>query len=211
MNTTKAITDFNRETATGLGAIAQIINNKMTLNAATFTNPPLSMVDFAAQITDYNTKREAAASRDTAAVIAFNTARDLLEDSLRSLGNYVNATAKGDPAIVEKSGFPSYDTTRVPDYTPPGPPQDLRLTHGELSGSIVVRYKPEKRGSTNEIQINLGDPNDEAGWTQKLLIPGGKAELTGFPPGIVVWVRVRSVGLKGVMGVWSDPAQIRTL
>jgi hypothetical protein len=74
-----------------------------------------------------------------------------------------------------------------------------------------VRYKPERRGSTNEIQVNLGDPNTESAWVQKLLIPGGKAEISGFAPGIIVWVRVRSVGLKGVMGVWSDPAQIRTL
>ena len=27
--------------------------------------------------------------------------------------------------------------------------------------------------------------------------------------GTLVWVRVRTVGLKGVMGAWSDPGQIR--
>jgi hypothetical protein len=27
-------------------------------------------------------------------------------------------------------------------------------------------------------------------------------------PGTVIWVRVRTVGLKGVMGTWSDPAKI---
>jgi hypothetical protein len=27
----------------------------------------------------------------------------------------------------------------------------------------------------------------------------------------VVWVRVRTVGLRGVMGAWSDPAQLRVL
>ena len=27
-------------------------------------------------------------------------------------------------------------------------------------------------------------------------------------PGTVIWVRVRTVGLKGVMGAWSDPAKI---
>ena len=40
---------------------------------------------------------------------------------------------------------------------------------------------------------------------------GGRAEMDGFTPGVVVWVRVRSAGLKGVMGAWSDPAQIRVL
>jgi hypothetical protein len=26
--------------------------------------------------------------------------------------------------------------------------------------------------------------------------------------GTVIWVRVRTVGLKGVMGAWSDPAKL---
>jgi hypothetical protein len=29
-----------------------------------------------------------------------------------------------------------------------------------------------------------------------------------FPPGAVIWVRVRTVGLKGVMSAWSDPAKL---
>jgi len=88
-------------------------------------------------------------------------------------------------------------------------PQNLRLFHSELSGVITVSFKPERRSSSNEAQVNLGDPNDEARWVQKPLIRGGKAELTGLVPGIVVWVRVRTIGLKGVMGVWNGPAQIR--
>jgi len=30
----------------------------------------------------------------------------------------------------------------------------------------------------------------------------------GFRPGIVIWLRVRAVGLKGVMGAWCDPAKL---
>jgi hypothetical protein len=36
----------------------------------------------------------------------------------------------------------------------------------------------------------------------------GKANLGGFTPGTVIWVRVRTVGLKGVMGAWSGPAKL---
>jgi hypothetical protein len=92
----------------------------------------------------------------------------------------------------------------------PAAPQNLRLFNSELSGIITVSFKPERKSSSNEAQVNLGDPNDEAGWVQKPLIRGGKAELTGLAPRIVVWVRVRTIGLKGVMGVWNGPAQIRT-
>ena len=211
MSTIKAITDFTGESNLALKAIAEAIHTNMTLNAATFPNPTVTMVVLNTQITDYTTKLAATASRTPSDLIAFDAAREVLEESLRGLGNYVNSVALGSAAIVVQSGFPSYDTTRVPDYTPPDAPQNLRVTHGELSGSLIVRYKPERSGSTNEIQVHLGDPNDEAGWMQKLILKGAKGEITGLPPGVIVWVRVRSVGLKGVMGVWSDPAQIRTL
>jgi hypothetical protein len=32
--------------------------------------------------------------------------------------------------------------------------------------------------------------------------------VSGIVPGTTVWVRVRTTGLKGVMGAWSDPAKI---
>ena len=65
--------------------------------------------------------------------------------------------------------------------------------------------------AVGNVQANTGDPNNEADWQTKGIFKGGRAELDGFTPGTLVWVRVRSVGLKGVMGVWSDPAQIRVM
>jgi len=127
------------------------------------------------------------------------------------LGNYVNSVALGDAAVVEKSGFPSYSTERAPDENPPTAPTHLRLKQGELSGSFLARYKPSRRNSSNEVQICTGDPNNEADWHTKGIFLGSRADLEGFTPGIVVWVRVRTVGRKGVMGSWSDPAQIRVV
>ena len=84
-------------------------------------------------------------------------------------------------------------------------------TRGDVSGSITIRYKTDRQPSTNEIQANHGDPNVAADWGTKGIFRGGRADLTGLTPGTVVWVRVRTVGLKGVMGAWSDPGQIRVL
>ncbi|MCA9449994.1 MAG: hypothetical protein KC931_22930, partial [Candidatus Omnitrophica bacterium] len=63
----------------------------------------------------------------------------------------------------------------------------------------------------NEVQVATGDPSEESAWETWGYFPGGRAELTGLPSGALIWVRVRSVGLKGVMGAWCDPAQIRVL
>lgn len=211
MSTTKAIIDFSGYTAAELGPTAHSIHDNMTANAATFTAPIVTMASLQTQITAYDAKLIARASNAKSDIIAFNNARTVLEDTLGVLGNYVNSIAKGDPAIVDKSGFPSYDTTRPAHTGAPNAPSDLRLRQGDLSGGIVARYKPDRQGSTNEVQTNTADPNTEASWRTKGLYQGGRAEMDGFTPGGVLWVRVRTVGLKGVMGAWSDPGQIRVL
>jgi|ERR1051325_1121997 hypothetical protein len=211
MENTKAVIDFSGYSAPELGPVAHTIHDQMVLNAATFTAPTVTMAAFQTLITTYDTKLIARASRATADLMAFNVAREALDEALGVLGNYVNGIAKGDAMIVEKSGFPFYTTSRTTDTSPPAAPIDLRLRHGELSGSIVARYKADRHPSTNEVQVNLGDPNNAAGWQTKGMFQGGKAVMDGFTPGTLIWVRVRTVGLKGVMGAWSDPAEIRVL
>lgn len=208
---TKAIIDFSGYPAAELGPVTHNIHDKITANVATFATPAITMAALQTLVDDYDQKLIDRASRATADIIAFNEVRAELEQALGVLGNYVNGIAKGDPVIVEQSGFPSYLTTRPADTTPPAAPTDLRLRQGELPGTIVARYKTERQPSTNEVQATTGDPNAEAGWQTKGMFKGGRAEISGFTPGVVVWVRARTVGLKGVMGAWSDPAQIRVL
>ncbi len=77
-----------------------------------------------------------------------------------------------------------------------------------MSGTIVARYKPQRGRSANEVQTCIGDSNVEANWKLAGIYQGGKAVLSGLTPGVVVWGRVRTAGLKGVMGAGSDPAKI---
>ena len=91
--------------------------------------------------------------------LAFEHARQVLEDALTQLGNYVNSVAMGDPMIVALSGFPSYTTGHAPDYSPPAAPANLRLRHGPMPGSILYRYQPARTPSMNEVQSCTGDPN----------------------------------------------------
>ena len=114
------------------------------------------------------------------------------------LGNYVNTVANGDPVIVEKSGSPSYETTHAADPNAPAAPGDVRLRHGDLSGEIVARFRPDRQHSMNEVQKCTGDPTVEANWTHAGMFGGGKATLGSLTPGALVWVRIRTCGLKGV-------------
>ncbi|MFO1482355.1 MAG: hypothetical protein U1F71_03230 [Verrucomicrobiaceae bacterium] len=211
MNNTKAIIDFSGYTAAELGPVAHTIHDEMTTNATTFASPTVTMTALATLITTFDAALIARASGAKADVLALGEARDALEEALGVLGGYVNGIAKGDATIVVQSGFPSYLTTHTPDTSPPAAPANLRLRQGDLNGSIVARYKPDRQQSTNEVQTTTGDPNNEASWQTKGMFQGGRAEMDGFTPGTMVWVRVRTVGLKGVMGAWSDPAQIRVV
>lgn len=180
----------------------------MVAAAATLPAPPVLMPAFQTSITTYFAKLAARESKATSDALAFTVARHELEGELNDLGNYVNTVANGDPVIIDASGFPSYNTTRTPDYSAPAAPADVRLRQGDLSGSTVLRYKPSRTNSINEVQTCLGDPNLEANWHLAGMFKGGKATISGLTPGTTVWFRIRAAGLKGVMGAWSDPAKI---
>ncbi len=208
MSKTKAIIDFSGYAAADLGPPSQAIHDGIDTNKAVFATPPISMVDFQSRIDLFDQALADKSSRATQATIAFNIARHNLEGDLWELGGYVNDLAKGDAMLVNKSGFPSYVTGTPANDAPPAAPENVVLRHGDLSGTIVARYRPAKERTINEVQINLGDPNTESGWTHAGMYSGGKAILGSLTPATTLWVRIRSVGLKGVMGAWSDPAKI---
>lgn len=205
---TKAIIDFTGYTGPDLLPVSQTIFTEMTDNAGIFDTPPVTLGALDSLIKTFEQALQKKASKATADIIAFDVARNELENALNNLGNYVNIKADGDPSIVVKSGFPSYETFHAPDTNPPAAPQNLFVRQGDLSGSLVARYRPDRQRSVNDVQTNTGDPNNAADWKPAGLFTGGKAVLTGFAPGTTVWVRVRTVGIKGILGAWSDPAKI---
>ena len=208
---TKATIDFTSYTAPDLIPVTQTIHDQMVVNAATFPSPVPSMAALLADLTTYQLKLATRASNATVDVLAFQAARAILEGALHDVGVYVNFVAKGVTATVEKSGFPSYSTgagaTPGPS-TIPGPPQDLKLRLGALSGSVIARFKPDRPSSFNVAWTTTGNPTDEAGWKAASQGSGGKITISGLTPATILWVRVATVASGGQLGAWSDPAKI---
>ncbi|MEO8793001.1 MAG: hypothetical protein ABI464_11785 [Chthoniobacteraceae bacterium] len=204
----KASIDFTQYTASELASPAQVIHDQMTLHAADFSSPPLTMPAFQTLITTYIARLNARASRASADVLAFNLARHDLEAALHDLGTYVNLVAKGDATLVQKSGFPSYGSATPAPSAIPAAPQNLKLRAGDLPGSTVARCKPDRANSFNVAQICTGDPNVEANWHTVMQFSGGKVTISGLTVGSTVWVRIATVGAGGQIGHWSDPAMI---
>ncbi|MDQ2919638.1 MAG: hypothetical protein M3R10_07145 [Verrucomicrobiota bacterium] len=58
------------------------------------------------------------------------------------------------------------------------------------------------------MQSCTSDPTVATNWKTYGMFNGGTATLDGFIPATTVYVRVRTAGLKGVMGDWSDAVKI---
>lgn len=209
--TTKAIIAFYQYRDDALNTAAHLIHNEMDRHAAVFINPPVSMADFLVQCMDYDKKLFVRASRGKPGTLAFQVARTALENSLRLLGNYVNYTAKGDATIVTQSGFPSYVRRYSADTSPPPAPVDVRLIYGPVSGAVLLRYRPGRKRSMNQVEVNTVGPANEAEWKHYGTVSGGRMQLAGFTPGKLIWVRVRTHGIRGVLGNWSGTAELRVL
>jgi hypothetical protein len=211
MSNIKAIIDFSGYAGGDLGPLAQTIHDQMTANAAVFPSPPVTMAALQTLITTFIVKVGAKSSHATADTIAYHIARNDLETALHDIGVYVNSLAKGDATIVNQSAFPSYGSLHPTSTALPAGPQNLRLSHGSLSGTIIARYHPQGAHSMNEVQTCTGDPTVAANWTHYGMFGGGKATLGGFTVGGNLFVRVRTAGLKGAMGPWSDLAMITVI
>ena len=208
MKKVKAVINFTSYTDAILAPTAQNIHDQMLAAAATFDTPPVTMAALATLITSYLTKLAAKASRATADINAFKTIRQDMEDALAQLGGYVNTKAAGDGDIVDLSGFPSYGGAAPSPSTVPASPSNLRITQGTVSGSIVVRFTPDRAQAISEVQLNPGDPNTESGWVHSAVTKGGKVTISGLTVGSTQWARVRTYGPGNTPGAWSDPAKI---
>ena len=169
------------------------------------------MAALATLLSTYALKLAARASNANADVLAFHAARAALEGALHDLGIYVNFIAKGDAALVEKSGFPSYTigTGATPGHSPiPAAPTDVKLRLGDLPNSVIARFKPDRTNSFNGAQINTGDPNSEVDWHTASQGTGAKITISSLTPGTILWAPIATVGPGDQLGARSDPAKI---
>lgn len=212
MSSAKAVVDFSKEEDGELPKIAVAVSKLMLgTNAATFPAAPYTQTAFNTLTSTYTDALGEAMKGGTDRTHAKNTARATLEDALAQLASYVNLVAKGDQAIVDQSGFPSYTTDRVrSEGGVTFIPQNVRWEEGTVSGQEILRWKGDGSRAMYEVQTCTGDPGVEANWTYRGSFSGGRAVINGATPGTILWGRARKIGTGGEVGGWSDPAQTRT-
>src|SRR5450432_982625 len=207
----KARTDYTKVSDGGLVGPSRAVYQGITNNAATFPMLPITMVAFLALIADYDDKLGKSMPGGEDRTTLKNNARTALVKALGMLATYVNLVALGDKAIIDLSGFDSYSTERSPSGDVTFIPTNVHWQDGIVSGDAVLRWQGDGKGSTYEVQSCTGDPTIEANWTYRGSFTGGRAELSGFTPGTIIWGRVRKIGTGGEVGGWGDPAQKRVM
>jgi len=85
----------------------------------------------------------------------------------------------------------------------------VSLKHGD-SGTIIVICNKVPGAGSNEIQVCLGNPNDEAAWATAGTYKGCRVTISGYEPGAKLYVRVRCHGT-GVPGPFSQVVSIIVL
>ena len=171
--------------------------------------PPVPNV--AAKATALQTARNAAkAANDAyeaakAGLPALKEARDEAADVLREKHNMMGSALEGettDAAALAATGYELADANAAAT-TPPDVIDSVKLTAGDVGGTLDGSFDPDELAYTYEVQVTTVDPVNGP-WTTVVTPTASVFKLTGLTSGQRVWVRVRGVGAQG-SGGWSDP------
>jgi hypothetical protein len=169
-----------------------------------------------AEADDYRELQQAVQRRDFGQVDKRDQARERLTRSLQRLAGFVELVANGEQEVLESSGFEiRRDPGRTAGSSSGGssalrinPPEGFRVGRGPHTGSLEVDASPQRGAIAYEIQITRGDPSQEEGWKQALIVPKVRHLLIDKLPAGVTWVRLRAVGVNGEVGPWTSPISV---
>ena len=188
---------------------AELISNSMATNI-NFPSPwpfPLSNpTTLTSAFTAYQTAYNNASTHDDVKIALRNTARTALITYLKKLAPYLEVLANGDVAKLLTSGFSlRKDSVPTGGTNPPPVPTNFTVERG-AAGQLIAKAKKLRNVSAYELQINSGDPSNEAGWHSLPIVTScTKVKIDGLTPLTKVWVRLRAINSNG-SGGWTDPA-----
>ena len=175
-----------------------------------WASPTPALADWKAAVQVYRDAYLAALNHDTISINARNIARDNVHTMMQKIARYLELVADDDVTKLISTGF---ELRPLPGHAAPvgllPAPNDFRVKHGVLSGTLDVHIARQAGARLYEVQLNTSnDPVDETAWLQAALsFTSQHITLEGLTPGQAVWVRVRGVNASG-NGVWTQPIRI---
>jgi hypothetical protein len=165
-----------------------------------YPTPTLALTAISTALASFITKVQEAMTGGVLATAARNSARRVLLALVRQLAAYVQLTANGDLNILLSSGFDAVKA-RSP-VAAVRTPLNLRITQGEMSGELLLRFKRNGANSTS-FSVQYAE-NPDGPWTDQPPITKGRTSIKGLTAGKMYWVRVRANGAGG-SSEWTAP------
>lgn len=131
----------NKYTDAELVVASQGICNGMTNNPY-FPSPTPSVSDLQTTITAFLNALSKMTNGTKEDTVNKNTSRKSLEDVLKRMGDYVEATANNNLAALVSSGFPLRKTPEPLGDLPA--PTGIVIEAGDVPGSLVISWNPVK-------------------------------------------------------------------
>lgn len=129
MSNVRVSLSYRHSTVAEFPEIAGVVRDGVYGNPGTFATPPLTQLDYQAQLDDYNNKRYLYVNGGKAQKGPYQEAKDKLMGTLNSFADYVNGIAMGDENIILLSGYTPTKGTRS-DYPTPAQPVNVVITRG---------------------------------------------------------------------------------
>ncbi|MEY2564375.1 MAG: hypothetical protein QOH88_2568 [Verrucomicrobiota bacterium] len=134
-------------------------------------------------------------------------ADDALSITLGNIADAANRTPAVTDADLAGTGLPQMKQ-RVQLTEPPPAPQNLRLRHGQMPGSVEGAVDPIPGGNVRSYEGQWAPDPNAGPWSDILTFPNSRAlKFSDLARGKDTWFRIRARNTVGA-GPWSDPATI---
>jgi uncharacterized protein (DUF2126 family) len=184
-------------------ARAKTLASEIAANPTIFKtpNPPLAV--FNAHISDAEVAQAAIATRTAGTVEIRDAKLRVLIDDLHTIKTYVEGIANADaataPATIRAAGFL---VRKAPSRTK----QDLAVTQGAVSGSVIIAAKAAGKRASYDWQWSL----DQKVWNDVAPTLQSRTSVSGLAVAVVHYFRYRAVIRAGVAD-WSEPVSLIVL
>jgi hypothetical protein len=161
---------------------------------------------------DFKTGMEAADGGGEADTATKNNLRRLFENGLRLGAAFVEKTANaanagnGDVSVVYLGGFQPHKEPQPKGQL--GPPGNLRLKQGQLTGELACRAEAVDGASSYEWRYAL--QSAPGAWIMVTGTTPPRTVIKGLIAGTIYTAQVRAIGTAGPSD-WSDPATLMVI
>ena len=175
------------------------VHDHLVASAATFTNPPVTVVALKAATDDFDAKLGLAHKGSVAQTADKDDAREVLLELLRELAAYVEGKALGNANTIRLGGFDV--TTHAPAPQAPLAKPAIKVILNLMTTQLRLRVTAIPNAYSYVVQFRTGT----GAWLEAGVFPNTRSIVViNLVPGTLYEFRVRAIGGSTGTSDWSD-------